>query len=151
MLVDIDGLGEKIDTGIYEAFHCWNIKDRIKSEYPFDVGPQARAYMQRTDEPTDEERDAFLALFNAEITPQDYGMCDDPHQIVERWPIVADSDRKFVIYGRYIGNEKFPDFRPHKNGAYIGNKVDDLEHYEYLYDHPDIDVVFSFRIIELKD
>lgn len=83
--------------------------------------------------------------------PQDFGVCDDPKQITEKWPELLTSARRFMIGVTPIYRKDQPadgGWRWHKWGEYIGIKT---PQHEYLYDEKEIDVVWVFNIVELED
>lgn len=83
-----------------------------------------------------------------EIGP--YGVCDYPEQVLGEYiDVLTDPDRRFCIsLVRVKKSEQSPDggWRWHKWGEYIGKKE---PKYEYLYDEPDIDEVYTYHIYEL--
>jgi hypothetical protein len=78
-----------------------------------------------------------------------YGVCDNADQIKRHYPEVMESDRKFVICMVPIFKHHQPPrdgWRWEKWGEYIGDLVPQCG---YLYDEPEIEVVFVFTIIEV--
>ncbi len=78
-----------------------------------------------------------------------HGVCDNYKQILEKWPELISSDRRFVISLTRVAKanqDKSGGWRWHKWGAYIGDYV---PMHEYLYDE-DIDEVYVFHIDEVN-
>jgi hypothetical protein len=78
-----------------------------------------------------------------------YGVCDTYKQILEQYPGIITSDRKFVISITPILKEnqsKKGGWRWYKWGSYIGKHTPITE---YLYDDPSIDKVYVYTIYEL--
>lgn len=80
----------------------------------------------------------------------EYGVCDTYQQVLDRYPILLDESRAFIITLVSIKkSEQSPSggWRWHKWGEYIGTKN---PQYEYLFDEgPDIEEVFTYHIYEL--
>lgn len=82
--------------------------------------------------------------------PDDFGVCDHWSQVIERWPELLTDPRRFVVTVtpiRKTDQTASGGWRWHKWGEYIGTKD---PQYEYLYDEPDIDVVYVFHILEVR-
>jgi hypothetical protein len=103
-----------------------------------------------------DEEQAFLARHRERMenfyqnTPNDYGVCDSPEQVLAKWPQLATDPRRFVVLFGEIRKEDQPEqggWRWHKWGEYIGTKE---PQYEYLADEEDIDSVLIFQIVQLK-
>ncbi|AOZ63814.1 hypothetical protein SEA_WEASELS2_236 [Rhodococcus phage Weasels2] len=68
--------------------------------------------------------------------PRGYGMCDNPEQVVLKWPWLEWCDRNFIIQ---FHHSMIEDDRAYKHGEYIGDLEDP-------YDEP----VGMFQILEIK-
>lgn len=168
MLIDLDEsrlkklprwiYGERIARGVYMIgsnpqeefakigytlqeypFQHWDITKPIwdEIEAAMDAGYPAKA---------DDARAELMAVFNG---PADYGVADNWEQIVDKWPILEQSERQFIIdIGVVRREDQSPqgDWRWHKWGEYIG--IQNPQH-EYLYDEKDIDEVIIFQIYEV--
>jgi hypothetical protein len=85
------------------------------------------------------------------VTFDAIGVCDSPQQLLEKFgkQIRADK-RNFIISFVEIRKDQQSStggWRWHKWGSYVG------EHdpqYEYLYDEPKIDVVYTYHIYEVS-
>lgn len=82
-----------------------------------------------------------------------YGVCDDYQQIFERdeniQSYINDTHKKFIILMTYVPKSIQPEdggWRWHKWGEYIGDQKPTTE---YLYDEPEIEGVFTYRILEV--
>lgn len=78
-----------------------------------------------------------------------YGVCDYPIQLIEKFPYLDESERKFVVSFVRIRKSEQPSeggWRWHKWGDYIGDKN---SQYEYLYHEEDIEEVYTFHIYEV--
>lgn len=161
MLIDISGVRQdpldvlingrasetRLAEGVYETGwgfdHSLERAGLLKERYPF--------------HPLDEERpllgddDAAAVQYWDEYgqRPADTGVCDQWEQIVERWPEIRDSDRKFVISLCRVTKAAQPEsggWRWHKWGDYIGRFEPQCE---YLHDEPEIDAVYTFHVYEV--
>lgn len=77
-----------------------------------------------------------------------YGVCDSVDQVLEQSTIAHDPDRYFIVGLTEVRKQnQSPDggWRWHKWGPYIGVHTPTTE---YLYDEPDIDVVYVYHIYE---
>ena len=80
--------------------------------------------------------------------PADYGVCDTPEQVVEKWPSLLTDENRFVILFSEVNRNECPDWRWHKNGSYIGKHN---PQYEHLGDEDEsIQSVLMFSIVRLK-
>lgn len=78
---------------------------------------------------------------------ENYGVCDNIEQILNKYPELEQEDRYFFVTLVEIRRENQPEkngWRWHKNGEYIGEQE---SNYEYLYDE-NIDSVVCFHIYE---
>jgi len=164
-----------LPTRISEG-HYWDcftvellLRDRIESQYTFademrvvfqDFNArynELEAREKNGEVITEEDEEAILAphrlkmqKFHSEDFPSDYGVCDSPEQVLERWPALAEDPRRFIIFFGEIRKDEQPKhggWRWHKWGEYIGTKN---PQYEYLADEEDIDSVLIFQIIQFK-
>lgn len=90
-----------------------------------------------------------IAWFNDPEYHPDFGVCDEPEQVFEKWPHLATSEKKFFVTFWPHSREQQPSqggWRWHKWGEYIGVRE---PQYEYLYDEPEIELVYSFHIYEI--
>ena len=95
---------------------------------------------------------AFLR--NYEPYPEDlsispYGVCDNDAQIEFNCPELITSKRKFVVTLTPVEKAKqssWGGWRWHKWGPYIGTQ--ERSGCEYLYDEPNIDLVYVYHIYE---
>lgn len=79
-----------------------------------------------------------------------HGLCDNPDQILAKWPHLETSKQKhFITLTPIYKSDQSPSggFRFHKWGTYIGEH--ELQ-YEYLYDEEEIDIIYVFHIHTLK-
>jgi hypothetical protein len=84
-------------------------------------------------------------------TPQQFGVCDTPGQVVQRWPSLFTDDRRLVALFTEVRRDAQPaqgGWRWHKWGEYIGACT---PKHEYLADETDIDRVFVFHIFGVID
>lgn len=138
-------------TGLYVVgsynFHAY-LHGLLVSEYPFDPFDKIPRDL------TGEERDAALraaCVASDEPTrPGDYGVCDYPEQLIEKFPIIDTDPRPFVVSFTKVAKveEESPGgWRWHKWGAYIGDKDPQCE---YIADEgPDITDVWCYHIYEV--
>lgn len=132
------------EIGCYLAYH-WNIDlmlgKRVIEEYPEFDFREPGIYGTRMP-PADKDG---CVTFDA------IGVCDSPQQLLEKFgkQIRADK-RNFIISFVEIRKDQQSStggWRWHKWGSYVG------EHdpqYEYLYDEPKIDVVYTYHIYEVS-
>lgn len=132
----------RLRQGIYEITHHsinYELGDHLVTEYPF--------------WPLDLKIEVFRTHAENHLAaqlPDDYGVCDYPAQIVEKFPGILVDPRHFVIGVTEVRRENQPGrggWRWHKWGEYIGEHK---PQYEYLYDEKDIDLVWCYRVCEVK-
>jgi hypothetical protein len=81
------------------------------------------------------------------IDYDEYGVCDYPQQVIEKYNLSERPEKFFVSFVK-ITKESQPavgGWRWHKWGEYIGNKNPQCE---YIHDEPDIDEVYTFSIYQ---
>lgn len=79
-----------------------------------------------------------------------YGVCDNPEQVYIRYKFLEKELEEYCIFLTPIFKEHQPSeggWRWEKWGQYIGNKESKAD---YLYDEPDIDVVFVFSVNKIN-
>jgi hypothetical protein len=149
---------ESIQTGIY-----WSglqissfLGDFIVKEFPFsDIrGEKYRMLLSDHEDPSwfssDEANNLRQEIVELnETLPNDYGICDYPEQVIEKFPILLEMENRYAIFFTPIRKEDQTEngWRWHKWGEYIGNQEPTTE---YLYDEPLIEEVLIYRIHELK-
>lgn len=123
-----------------------NLGKRCVSKYPFDP-------YERVDRRLPfEQRSAAARAIEAEMGdayPADYGVCDTPEQLIEKFPILDTDPRPFVVSFTKIAKAEQPPmggWRWHKWGPYIGDHTPTTE---YLHDEPDIDDVWVYHVYEV--
>lgn len=90
-------------------------------------------------------------LDHPELYPELYGVCDDPMQVVANWPCLLLDDLEHFIAFNEVRRDEQPSsggWRWHKWGSYIGEHETTQE---YLYDEPDIEKVYTFKIYTFKE
>lgn len=77
------------------------------------------------------------------------GVCDYPEQVCEKFNPDALPGHYFVSFVRMLKKDQpsYGGWRWHKWGEYIGTKN---PQYEYLYDEPDIEEVYTYHIYDVK-
>jgi len=86
--------------------------------------------------------------------PSDYGVCDYPAQVAEKYPALLTDARRFVITFGHVEKDATNKgngggWRWHKWGDYIGDKS---PQWEYLDDEDEsITEVYTFQILQLHD
>lgn len=83
-----------------------------------------------------------------DLSINEYGVCDNYMQILEKCPEIQDPKRQFIITLTPVKRKNQPSsggWRWHKWGQYIGTKTPE---YEYLYDEYGIEEVFVYHIYE---
>lgn len=125
------GVYETDDPNIVSLFY----KEIIQNEYP--GMSDYRAYYSETGKL---DFPGYVA---------DYGVADSYEQVLDKYPHLAASDRKYLL--RVITLRKEDEepggWRWHKWGAYIGVQEPQTE---YLYDEPVIDQVVLWHVYEVK-
>lgn len=79
-----------------------------------------------------------------------YGVCDNYEQVLNQYPELQNSNKKFVVSLTPMTKSEEPEsggWRWHKWGEYIGEQNPT---HEYLYDEPEIEEVFVYHIYELE-
>lgn len=85
------------------------------------------------------------------IYPPDYGVCDSPEQLLEKFPLIVTSDKQIIVTVEEVRKDEQPDeggWRWHKWGPYVGEFEPQSE---YLADEPNIDRVFIFKLYEINE
>ena len=75
-----------------------------------------------------------------------YGVCDYPEQVLDKFPELRTSKNEYVITFTMVSKALEPaegGWRWHKWGSYIGDRAPQCE---YLYDEPEIDIIYVYRI-----
>lgn len=77
---------------------------------------------------------------------EEYGMCDDYQQILDKWPFLVNDEREYLIHVLPIKRnpQGKQGFRPHKNGSYIGAH-EAVNQHEY-FDHSGVDMIYLYHI-----
>ena len=131
----------RFGTGQYLDLHRVAIEHLIANAHPLDP-----AFTKGSDV----ERMQAIRRHYDEGRPEDYGVCDYPTQVVERWPELEADRRPFVILFQRVRRADQPrqgGWRWHKWGRCIGNHEPQCE---YLYDEREIDSVFIFKILQIR-
>ncbi len=84
---------------------------------------------------------------------KNYGVCDSAEQVFERYKFLDDDpNNKYFIALNPVRKSEQPEtggWRWHKWGSYIGNQK--LGDCEYLYDEPDIELIYTYSVYKFKD
>lgn len=80
----------------------------------------------------------------------EYGVCDTPEQVVNRFHLESRPEKFFVSFVKIDRAAQPQDggWRWHKWGPYIGTREPRCE---YIADEPEIESVYTYRIYELRD
>lgn len=144
-----DQIAVRLHRGIYYAYSLdHDVEYAVKDDDPFDF---PRCDYERMED--DAYRQHWWNLSNRWVSgPKSYGICDNMEQVVLKWPQLEWCDEKYLIYGHEVHKKHQAEqgFRFHKHGWYIGTH-EDVEHYEYLKDHPTLEYVWVYHILEIKD
>lgn len=142
-------------TGVYEFGH-WNPQFEVMEKlddavsYMTPEGMDWKDYIEQTNREAEAMEARYANQFNVPYHPlSSYGVCDSYHQILARWPhLAADPEPYMIALVEVRKEDQSADggWRWHKWGDYIGSKD---PQYEYLFDEPDIDVVFTFHIYSI--
>jgi hypothetical protein len=138
---------DQIGVGQYLGMPTFAIEHLVEDEYPFE-----RHLMGRGDGDDEALKELFQDILrqDREDLPRDLGVCDHPAQVVERWPQLETDPRPLIVIFHRVNRHAQPaqgGWRWHKHGKYIGTREPLCE---YLYDEPDIESVYTFRIYQLK-
>ncbi len=126
---------ERIGEGMYLSGH-WSIDQLVDKKLIRDR--------------FSEQVEAFKAGKYGSPSYEEYGVCDTPEQVLEKYPFLKDApERFFISYVRIDRGSQPRDggWRWHKWGTYIGDREPKCE---YLHDEPDIETVYTFHIYELR-
>lgn len=118
---------ERLDNGIFKIY-CWSPEYLVEQK----LNPYYDALIDRHGEG-----------FNP------FGVCDSYQQVLDLCPMVVDSEIPFVIFITPIKKCHQPPsggWRWEKWGPYIGTQDSKRE---YLYDEPDIDLVYTYHIYQI--
>lgn len=149
---------QRISEGHY--WDCFTVNMLLRKEIDeFYFADKARTALQELfalfdDESlTEAEQDERAIPLRARVHelmegPSDYGVCDTPEQVLEKWPSLATDENRFVILFNRIHRDECSDWRWHKNGRYIGQHD---PQYEHLGDEDEsIQQVLTFSVVRLK-
>lgn len=133
---------DQIGVGQYVGLRSWAIDHLIEHEYPF--SPMFKEHG------TDKERfDAIQRHFDND-DPEDFGVCDEPDQVLKRWPQIETDPRPLIILFQEIRRANEPrdgGWRWHKWGRYIGTREPQCE---YLAHEPEIEKVYTFHVYQVR-
>lgn len=164
----------RLDKGIFQL-NCWNPEfffveklsdaaEEPKPRYPTAYErllPQCdrdtiferdiRAWYQQCDR----HRRAMNRLYSQKYRRNwpgwsDYGVCDEPSQVLARYPHIVDDDVPRAITVVEIRREDQPStggWRYHKWGSYIGRQ---RPRAEYLHDDEHIDAVWTYHVYRVE-
>lgn len=160
MLVDLPEGWEKDPKNLYAkelARYKYKPQGSVGKGHYLDVPSWAIEFLRAAKHPldptftggSDEERMAAIVRHFKEDHPEEYGICDYPGQVLERWPCLETDERTFVIlfirHRRAIESESC--WRWHKQGRYIGTQDPQGE---YFRDDKHIDVVYGFEVVQIR-
>lgn len=136
-----------IGVGLYECSH-WNFDIYI----PFDRRDRVRKIAILSPQ-FPEANDKQVASFEHDERTHlnEYGVVDYPEQLLEKFPFIKESPRKFCVSFVEIRREDEPladGWRYSKWGTYYG---DQNPRNEYIADDTHIEKVYTFSIYELPD
>lgn len=145
-LEDFEYSFEHLGLGLYHGLPGFAFEYLIEDEHPFE------GYIMRMPNRTDEQLKKLFAEIQRqerEDLPRDYGVCDHPAQVVERWHQIVKDPRPLIINFHRLDRDwaKKSGWRWHKNGKYIGKQN---PQYEHLGDEPEIETVWDFHIYQLR-
>lgn len=146
---DLDDYIIKHEDGVYEYVNWYAERHSFSwelDEYTFhnDLREVMRKRMEAMDNGDYDTEFPFTDIV------ADYGTCDSFDQVWEAYPQLLTDPRHFIlrVYKVHKKDQSERDgWRWHKHGEYLGNRS---EGYEYLYDEPNIDFVWSFSVIQVK-
>ncbi|MBC9706530.1 MAG: hypothetical protein H9W81_16495 [Enterococcus sp.] len=147
---ELDNYIIKHEDGVYE-YQNWYASNRETYSWELDeytFTKEARECMTNRMEAMDRGEDSRAFEFPA--IWEDYGTCDSFDQVWEAYPQLLTDPRHFILRVRKVHKkDQSPQqgWRWEKHGKYLGNRS---EGYEYLYDEPNIDFVWQFDIIQIK-
>jgi hypothetical protein len=121
----------ELQKGIYEVHHFGS------SDFPRGY----ESYPEFGGEPEDEDKPDYRGP---------YGVCDSIQNLLEVYPELQTSDREFTVLMTPIVKAEQPasgGWRWHKWGSYIGIQNHTCE---YIYDEPDVFLVYVYHIYERK-
>lgn len=135
----LKGQVERRAQGVYEVSSHNTIdpfyKEAILSAFPGHAARQE--YYQRT------------GKFDFVETLPDYGVADTYQQVVEKYPQLVESDRKYLLwFVTLLKEHETPGgWRWEKWGEYIGTQNSEAE---YLHDEPEIEQIILWHVCEVK-
>lgn len=140
----------RIDRGMYLVHH-WGFDHLLGSACVSEYGCEAFGAVKLPKGTPFETQMAAWREWEAEHPglPGSYGVCDHPHQLVEKSPALNTDPRPLVVAFapiRKADQDPEGSWRWHKWGDYIGDQTPTRE---YLYDEPDIDEVYTYHVYEI--
>lgn len=149
---------ERIAQGLYEVGFAftWLGDEIIESEFPFD--DELRTILHASFAAADKDENYYSTL-EAEASRVarehlqtnfiNYGVCDYPEQVLEKFPAIGTDPRRFIITFTSADKDYEGDFRWHKQGEYIGEK--NPMHESFRDEGPEFKKVYLFHVIQLKE
>ena len=155
---------ERVAEGIYEVDYLFDILGRnipltdrtfhqIHKDYWDKVNALGMKHINAFDSPEHtllREEYQKASEEQSKNFPHDYGVCDYPEQVLEKFPKLAEDPRRFMITCQRVTKSSQEDggWRWHKWGEYIGDKNPKSE---YLKDEDDsISEVYIFHVLQLR-
>lgn len=140
---------EEVQTGVYLAHNLHHVIEGVSVRYQDGVESARGVGSTHLDPWGVKLEDQFKE--GAPETKSSYGVADNIEQILEYAQVfIQDPVRQYVIEVAPVRKEHQPEsggWRWHKWGPYIGTQA---PQWEYLYDEPDIEEVWTFHIHEVR-
>lgn len=140
---------EKLTDGVYEYFDCNDPSiDGLRFKYSEYIDETFARELDWDFDFAHKDKDGKCYIIHP------YGVCDNYEQIFEkikRLEFYKKSKEKFVIFLCEHSKKNQPEcggWRWHKWGTYIGEQEPQCE---YLYDEPEIEKVYSFRVARIVE
>lgn len=137
-----DIIPTRIGQGLYLATH-WSLENLVGKEKLIDrwaVHQEAFDKARATKVPFN---------FEKEFPFPDYGVCDTPEQLIEKYPALQSDPNHYFVSFVEITRDNQPSqggWRWHKWGEYIGDQEPERE---YIHDEPNIERVYTFSVYQL--
>lgn len=138
---------ERLGQGLYRGGLNAQLllESLIENKYPFDPIHPPEGF------DSNEWRREIFRRYQDVTYPCDYGVVDYPAQVVETFPLIIEDERPLIITLGEVRKDRQSDqggWRWHKGGTYYGVHEPQCE---YIYDEPDIDAVWVFHIMQVKE
>jgi len=143
---NLNDIFHRIDTGIYYTGLNFNHRIKLLSTNKIKDKFESFTFMKRVNGEVDWEY-IRKCIKEGKEHKDNYGVCDNYQQVLDRYPELNDVNRKFVLSLCKISKKENSGWRWHKWGKYIGVQNSQCE---YIDDESEIEEVYVYHIYEME-